>query len=183
MGEIDLARVAREDKYLDIPTVPRRGMLRTLACLCFSLLGGKYENTWASQVVLMIKNPPANKAEARDPGLIPGSGRSPGKGNGNTLQYSYLENPMNRGSWWVTIHSFAESNTTEHTVHMRTKLISVQAVWEPVHQGCLRKLAALPLETLRFMTGVLPFLSVEECALSCSPLQIYMEPENCPFPN
>ena len=76
-----------------------------------------------------------------------------------------------------------ESDTTEHTVHMRTKLISVQAVWEPVHQGCLRKLAALPLETLRFMTGVLPFLSVEECALSYSPLQIYMEPENCPFPN
>ena len=94
-----MARVAREDKYLDIATFPLRDMLRTWVCLCFSLLGGKYENTWTSQVMLVIKNPPANKGDTRDPGSIPGSGRSPGKGNDNPPQYSYLENPMNRRSW------------------------------------------------------------------------------------
>ena len=47
----------------------------------------------ASQVALMIKNPPANAGDIRDMGLIPGSGRSPGGGHGNPLQYSSLENP------------------------------------------------------------------------------------------
>ena len=56
----------------------------------------------------MVKNPPAN---ARDEGLIPGSGRSPGEGNGNPLQYSCLENPMDRGTWWATVHGIAKSQT------------------------------------------------------------------------
>ena len=46
---------------------------------------------------------------AGDLHLIPGSGRSPGEGNGNPLQYSCLENPMDRGAWWATVHSVAES--------------------------------------------------------------------------
>ena len=49
----------------------------------------------------MVKNPPANAGDVRDKGLIPGSGRSPGGGNGNPLQYSCLENPMDREAWWV----------------------------------------------------------------------------------
>ena len=53
------------------------------------------------QVVLVIKNLPAN---AGDTGSIPRSGISPGGGNGNLLQYSYLENPMDRGAWWTTVH-------------------------------------------------------------------------------
>ena len=52
---------------------------------------------------------------AGDPGSIPGSGRSPGEGNGNPLQYSFLENPMNRGAWQATVHGgHKESDTTEH---------------------------------------------------------------------
>ena len=46
-----------------------------------------------------------------DPGLIPGSGRSPGGENGNPLQYSCLENPMDGGAWWATVHGIAESQT------------------------------------------------------------------------
>ena len=47
----------------------------------------------------------------RDPGSIPGLGRSPGEGNRNTLQYSCLENPMDGGAWWATVHGVAKSRT------------------------------------------------------------------------
>ena len=53
------------------------------------------------QVVLVVKNPPANAGEVRDVGLIPGSGRSTGGGHGNPLQYPCLEHPMDRGAWWA----------------------------------------------------------------------------------
>ena len=53
-----------------------------------------------SQVTQLVKNPAANAAVARDTGSIPGLGRSPGGGNGNPLQYSRLENSMDRGPWW-----------------------------------------------------------------------------------
>ena len=56
----------------------------------------------------MVKNPPANAGDARDLGSIPGLGRSPGEGNGNPLQYSCLENPMDRGAWWG-VHGAAKS--------------------------------------------------------------------------
>ena len=62
----------------------------------------------ASQVVLAEKNPPAN---AGNMGLIPGSGRSPGGGHGNTLQYSCLENPKDREAWQVTVHRVSKSGT------------------------------------------------------------------------
>ena len=48
---------------------------------------------------------------AGDPGSIPGLGRSPGEGNGNPLQYSCLENPMDRGAWWATVHGVTKSRT------------------------------------------------------------------------
>ena len=67
--------------------------------------------TWASQVVLVVKNLPANAGDVRDMGLIPGSGRFPGEGNGNPLQYSCLENPMDRGAWQATVHGVAKSQT------------------------------------------------------------------------
>ena len=66
---------------------------------------------WASQVPLVIKNPPANAGDLRDLGSIPGLGRSPGEGSGNTLQYSCLENPMDRGIWWAKVHGVAKSWT------------------------------------------------------------------------
>ena len=68
----------------------------------------------------MVKNLPANVGDIRDSGLIPGLGRSPGAGNGNPLQYSCLENPMDRGAWWATVHGVAKSQT-------RLKLLSTHA--------------------------------------------------------
>ena len=56
----------------------------------------------------VVKDPPAAGAgDARDAGLIPGLGRSPGGGNGNPLQYSCLENPKHRAAWWATVHEMA----------------------------------------------------------------------------
>ena len=57
----------------------------------------------------VVKNPSANAGDARDTGLIPGSGRSSGGGNDNPLQYSCLEDPMDRGPWQATVHGVAES--------------------------------------------------------------------------
>ena len=61
----------------------------------------------ASKVALVVKKPSANAGDARDASLIPGLGRSPGLGNGNPLQYSCLENSMDRGAWWAIVHGFA----------------------------------------------------------------------------
>ena len=72
------------------------------------------DDSGTSQVALVVKNPPANTGHARDAGLIPGSGRAPRVGSSNPLQYSYLENPMDREAWWA-IHGVAESGTTECT--------------------------------------------------------------------
>ena len=59
----------------------------------------------------VVKNPPANAGDTSDAGLIPGLGRSPGEGNGNLLQYSCLENPMDRGAWQAIVHEVAKSQT------------------------------------------------------------------------
>ena len=63
----------------------------------------------ASRVALVVKNPPANAGDKRDMGLIPGLGRSPGIGNGKPLQYSRLENPMDRGGWQAAVHGVTKS--------------------------------------------------------------------------
>ena len=63
----------------------------------------------------MIKDLPANAGDMRDPGSIPGLGKSPGGGHGNPLQYSCLENPMDRGAWQAIVHRVIESDTTEVT--------------------------------------------------------------------
>jgi len=62
-------------------------------------------------VVLVVKNLPANAGDARDADLTPGFGRSPGEGNGNPLQYSCLENPMDRGAWQAAVHGVTKSQT------------------------------------------------------------------------
>ena len=66
---------------------------------------------WASQVALVVKNPPANAENIKDVGWIAGSGRSPGGGHGNPLQYSFQDDPMNRGAWWAVVHRVPQSQT------------------------------------------------------------------------
>ena len=62
-------------------------------------------------MVLMIKNPPTNAGDIRDAGSTPGWGGSPGEGNSNPLQYSYLEKPIDRGDWWDTVCRVTKSQT------------------------------------------------------------------------
>ena len=69
-------------------------------------------------MVLAVKTPPANAVDARDTGSPSGQGRSAGGGNGNPLQYSCLENPMDRGTCWVTVHG-VEKSCTGLSVHAR----------------------------------------------------------------
>ena len=68
----------------------------------------------------MVKNPPANAGDVRDMGLIPGLGRFTGEGHGNPLQYSCLENSMDRGAWWAMVHGVTKSGTTEATQQTST---------------------------------------------------------------
>ena len=71
----------------------------------------QYELLWASQFALVVKNLPANAGDLTDLGSIPGLGRSPGGGHGNRLQYSCLENPMDKGAWLATVHRVAQTWT------------------------------------------------------------------------
>ena len=75
----------------------------------------------ASQVTLVVKNPPASAGDGRDVHLISGSGRSPRGRRGNPLQYSCLENPMDRGAWQAIVHRVAKSWTQlkQLSMHMR----------------------------------------------------------------
>ena len=90
-----------------------------------------------SQVVIVVKNLPANAGDTRDLGSIPGSGRSHGRGNGNPLQYSCLENFVGRGAWWATGLGAAKSNLAWHTlgdVSFCPLHAQLQVVWEAVRQ-------------------------------------------------
>ena len=74
-------------------------------------------------MALVVKNLPASAGDVRDTGLIPGSARSLGEGHDNPLQYSCLENPMNRGAWWAAVHIVAWSR-------IQLKLLSMHALRE-----------------------------------------------------
>ena len=82
----------------------------------------------ASQVALVVKNPLANAGDIRDLSSISGLGRFPGGGQGNPLQYSCLENPMDRGAWRATVHRISKSQT-------QLKQLSMHAGWgnKPSH--------------------------------------------------
>ena len=84
----------------------------------------------------MVKNQPSN---AGDPGSVPGFGRSPGEGNGNPPQYSCLENSMDRGAWWATVHEVTESHTlstqTEHSTVPAKPLLTLGSCPLPIRRS------------------------------------------------
>ena len=88
-------------------------------------------NIWGFPGGIVIKNPPAKVGDTRDSSSIPGWGRSPGGGNGNPLQYSFLENPMDRGARQATAHGVAKSGTWLSTdTKERTTTKKTQAMFE-----------------------------------------------------
>jgi len=79
---------------------------------------------------LVVKNLPTNAGGTREVGSLPGSGRSPGEGNGNLFQCSGLENPTDRGAWWATVHVVTKSQTrlSTHT-HTHTHTHQTLGIW------------------------------------------------------
>ena len=104
---------------------------------------------WASQVVLVVKNLPANAGDKRDPGSIPGRGKSPGGGHGNPLQYACLEHPMDRGTWRATAHGVAKSRTW--LKWLSTHARGLWAVWDHSYYGS--SCSDLNLTTPNLMCG------------------------------
>ena len=84
-------------------------------------------------MALVVKNPPADAGDIRDPSSIPGLGRSLGEGHGDPFQYSCLENPMNRGAWRATAHRVAQS---------QTQLKRLSTLWEKARVGCFNRTAS-----------------------------------------
>ena len=87
------------------------GCPRWPACLPWWNLGPTSPQPWLLQATLLVKNLPFNAGDDKDMGSIPGSGRSPGGGHGNPLEYSCLKNPMDRGAWRATVHGVTKGQT------------------------------------------------------------------------
>ena len=112
------------------------------------------QNEGPTQVVLVVKNLPASEGDARDAGLIPKLGRSPGEGNGTSVQYSRLENPMDRGAWRATVHG-----VTLGSCHRRKR-------------GCwVRPCPCSPSLPRRGVWPCLTALRPDPCPAPCQPQQ------------
>ena len=84
----------------------------------------------ASKVALVVKNLPVNAGDTRDAGSIPGLGRSPGVGNGNLLQYSCLEHPMDRGAWRATVHRVTKESDMTLVTRQQQKANKMIHFWD-----------------------------------------------------
>jgi len=99
--------VFKEACYLEVLAV----YIFAILAICWPNFSVRVKQIWAPQMVLVVKNPPPNAGGTRDMGLIPGSRRSPRVGNGNSHQYSCLENSMEGGAWQATVYGVTESQT------------------------------------------------------------------------
>ena len=132
---------------------------------------------WGFQVALVVKNPSIIVGDIRDAGSIPGLKRSPGGGNGNPLQSSCLENPMDRGDWWATVHRVAKSWTRLKWVHMHAHTGTEQReiFMNAFHALCICAQLCLPLCNHRGYSppdssvhGIFQARVLEWLAISCS---------------
>ena len=94
-----------------------RDYFASLFCFLTTGLLGNAQKLSASHLALVVKNPPGNAGDLRDMVWISGLGRSPGGRHNNPLQYSCLENPMDRGAWWVIIHRVTKSRTLQQQLN------------------------------------------------------------------
>ena len=129
----------------------------------------------ASQVALVVKNPPANAGNITDASLIPGLGRSLGGGDGNPLQYSCLENPKNRGAWWATVYRIVKS---------RTLLSDLTSKHTSGWQGAKSELTTVPLppaqaQSLRQCSGVAVEMPLSQSSLEALNKPCAQEPFRC----
>ena len=81
----------------------------------------------------------SDAGDTGDVGSTPGSGRSPGGGHGNPLQYSSLENPTDRGTWWVTVHTVAKSQTHTHRLQLNVESVTLFTSFRKGRTGSIRK--------------------------------------------
>ena len=105
--------------------------------------------------------------------MIPGLGRSPGKGRGNPLQYSYLENPLDRGAWWITVHGVTkESDTTEMTQHTHRRTQLPPPYQLQASPGCISTQRTGRQEEPQFPEGQLSRAGRDSCAEACAEAEL-----------
>ena len=142
-------------RYLDWKKAERHGGAdfgREHACLSIIHRNsdGPVETQWASQVVLVGKNLPASMGDPGDSGSIAESGRSPGVGCGNPLQYSHLENPMGREAWPATVRGASWSWTRQRMRASRGDPVEKSHTWD---RSCCHQLAAQQREQAETLMG------------------------------
>ena len=129
-------------------------------------IAGLYGNTWTFQVAQLVKDSSANTRDARDAGWIPGSGRSPGGENGNPLQYSCLENFMDRRAWEVTVHGSQRVGHNWAWTHTHTHILAL----------CLTVWRTAKL----FFTAIIPFYNTSPIPTNtCYCPSFYSNPSEC----
>ena len=115
----------------------------------------------ASQVALEVKNPPANAGDISDVGSIPGSGKTPGGGNGKPLQNSCLENPTDKWAWWAAVHGVAKNHT------------QLKLNWTHMHPAAILKLLTI---LSKFHIFILPWALLYCSRTMCSPRHPFCTP-------
>ena len=141
------------------------------SCLHFQLTKAVLHCHWVFPGGAVVKNPPTKLG---DVGSIPGSERSPREGNGNPLQYSCLENPMDRGAWWATVQGVTKSRTWL-SMHTLRNIVSIWLWWNPFPLDiitCLSFFTAVTTDARREVLLPSPLLQASSVSplLPCSPL-------------
>ena len=134
-----------------------------------------FRDTWASQVSLVVNNPPANIGNVRDMGLILGLGRSPEERHGNPFQYSCLENLMDRGAWRTTVHRVTKSQTQLKWQHACIRDTYTMILWLRKVHGC-----ECPSEWRRWLSTSSAILACFKSSCQCQKVDNHGEVIKCP---